>query len=72
MQSLLDLCEGSEIEPGAWVGMRCWEQAIINLVGAREAATAAAGKYGEKSDGRGVKEDSRDGVTVTIKSIKFD
>ena len=40
-QLLLDLCEGSERAPGAQVGMWWWELAEINLVGAREAATAA-------------------------------
>ena len=38
---LLHLCEGTERAPGAWVGMRWWEQAEINLAGAREATEAA-------------------------------
>ena len=37
-QSLLYLCEGSERAPGAQVGMQWWEQVVINLEGAREAA----------------------------------
>ena len=41
-QSLLELCEGSERAPGAQGGLRWWEQAGINLTGAREAAAAAA------------------------------
>ena len=45
-RSLLDLCEGSERALGARVGMRWWEQAGLNLVGAREAAEAAAERDG--------------------------
>ena len=45
-RSLLDLCEGSEWEPGAWMGMWWWDQAGINLVGAREAAAAVVEKDG--------------------------
>ena len=41
-QSLLDLCEGSERAPGAWVGMQWWYKSGINMAGAREAATSAA------------------------------
>ena len=41
-QSLLDLCEGSERAPGARVGMWWWEQATIDLAGAREVAAATA------------------------------
>ena len=41
-QSLLDLWEGSERAPGARAGIKCWEQAGINLSGAREAAGAVA------------------------------
>ena len=40
--SLFDLCEGSKKEPGARVGMRWWDQAGINLKGARKAAAATA------------------------------
>ena len=40
-QSLLDLCEGLESAPGAQVGMRWWEQAVLYLAGAREAAAVA-------------------------------
>ena len=45
-RSLLDLCEGSERDPGAWVGMRWWEQAGIDLAGAQEAAAAVAEEEG--------------------------
>ena len=45
-RSLLDLCEVSEWAPGALVGMRWWEQAGINMEGARESAEAAAGRGG--------------------------
>ena len=41
MQSLLDLYEGLERVPGAQVGMRWWEQVVIDLAGAQEAAAAA-------------------------------
>ena len=34
-QSLLDLCEGLERDPGAQVGMQWWEQEGIDLAGAR-------------------------------------
>ena len=44
MQSLLDLCEGSERSPGARVGMRWWEKVVVKRVGSREAATAVAEK----------------------------
>ena len=40
-RSLLDLCEGLERAPGARVGMRWWEQAGLDLAGAREAAATA-------------------------------
>ena len=43
-RSLLDMCEGSERAPGLRVGMRWWEQAGINLVGARKVAEVE--KYG--------------------------
>ena len=33
--SLLYLCEKIDRTPGEWVGMRWWEQAGIDLVGAR-------------------------------------
>ena len=32
-QLLLDLCEEEEVSSGAWVGIRWWEQADINLTG---------------------------------------
>ena len=38
-QSILDLCEETERTPGVWVGMPWWEQAGIDLAGARERAT---------------------------------
>ena len=41
-QSLLDLCEGSERAPGVRVGMRCWEQVVLDLDGAQETAASAA------------------------------
>ena len=41
-QSLLDLCEGSERALGARLGMRWWEQAVINLEGSREAVAGEA------------------------------
>ena len=41
-QSLLDLFEGSERAPGAWVGMQWWDQEGINMAGAREATASAA------------------------------
>ena len=48
-QSLLDLCEGSEWALGARVGMRWWEQARIDLAGAREVTAAATeGDGGEE------------------------
>ena len=50
-RSMLDLCEGSEKAPGARVGMRWWDQAGINLAGAREAAAAVA-----ESEEEGVEE----------------
>ena len=45
-RSLLDLCEGSERSPGGRVGMRWWEQAIINMVGVREVAAAEVERDG--------------------------
>ena len=42
MPSLLDLCEGMKRYMGERVGMRWWEQAGINLSGAREASAAEA------------------------------
>ena len=45
-RSLLDLCEGSERDPGARVGMRWWEQEVIDLAGAREATVAVAKEEG--------------------------
>ena len=41
-RSLLDLCEAAERKQGARVGMWWWEQAGIDLAGARETAVAAA------------------------------
>ena len=41
-RSLLDLFEGSERAPGAWVGMQWWDQVVINMAGARETVVAAA------------------------------
>ena len=45
-RSLLYLCEGSERVPGAQVGMRWWEQEVIDLAGAREATSAVAEEEG--------------------------
>ena len=45
-RSLLDLCEGSERAPGVRVGMRWWEQAEIDLAGAREAEKAVEEEEG--------------------------
>ena len=42
MRSILDLCVETERTPGARVGMRWWEQACIDLTGARERAAGAA------------------------------
>ena len=38
---ILDLFEAAERKRGGWVGMRQWEQEIIELAGARETAAAA-------------------------------
>ena len=40
-QSLMDLCEATERNKGAQVGMWWWEQAVIYLVGARDTASIA-------------------------------
>ena len=40
-RSILDLCEGTERAPGAWVGIRWWDQADINLAGTRENMAAS-------------------------------
>ena len=45
-RSLLDLCEGSERDHGAQVGMWWREKAGIDLAGAREAAAAVGGEEG--------------------------
>ena len=48
-QSLLDLLEGSEREAGSQVGIWWWEQVVLDLAGAREAAAATAeGDEGEE------------------------
>ena len=54
-RSLLDLCEGSERAPGMQVGMCWWEHTRINLMRAREAVAAAAGRYGGEERRRGSK-----------------
>ena len=41
-RSLLDLCEGSERDPGTRVGMQWWEQVGIDLSGETEEAAAVA------------------------------
>ena len=43
---ILELCKGTERKQGAWVGMRCWEWAGLDLEGAMEMAAAA-----EEEDG---------------------
>ena len=45
-RSLLDLCEGSDRDPGAQFGMRWWKQEVIDIAGAREAAAAVAEEEG--------------------------
>ena len=46
-----DMCEDTEITPGVQVGMLWWEQADIELVGARDRAVVAADADGNE-DGR--------------------
>ena len=36
MQLILDLCNVAYINQGAWLGLRRWEQAGIDFMGARE------------------------------------
>ena len=48
--SLLDLCEVTERKTGARVVMRWWEHAVLDLVGARESAAAAAEAYEERME----------------------
>ena len=50
MRSLLDLCERPEKAPGARVGIWWWEQAGIDLAGAREAAVAAVAADGYEGE----------------------
>ena len=38
----MDLCKGAESNQGARVGMRWWEQTVLDMAGARETAEAAA------------------------------
>ena len=47
-QSLVDLFEVSKRSLGGQVGMRWWEQAVLNLAGAREAAEEVAERDGGK------------------------
>ena len=47
-RSILDLCKAAERKQGAWVGMQWWEQARIDLEGARERAMAAAAAEADK------------------------
>ena len=44
----MDLCKVVERKRGAWVGMQWWEQARIDLEGARERAMAAAAAEADK------------------------
>ena len=53
------------------VGMQWWEQAGINLAGAREAAAAAVEKYGGEELRGGIKEDSWYKAPENSTSIKF-
>ena len=46
MRSLLYLCEGSERDHGARVGVRWWEEEGIDLVGTQEAAAAVEEEEG--------------------------
>ena len=43
MQLILDLCKASYINQGAWLGLRWWEQAVIDLTGARETVVVEEG-----------------------------
>ena len=45
MRSLIDLCEGSERGLGAQVEIMWWEQLVIDLVGAWEAAVETEEGY---------------------------
>ena len=38
----MDLCEAAERKRREWVGIRSWEQARLDLAGARDMLTAAA------------------------------
>ena len=42
IRSMMELCEETEITPGAQVGMRWWEQAGIDVTRGRERVLAAA------------------------------
>ena len=49
--SLLYLCEGLERPLGAQVGMRWWEQVIIDMAGSQEAAAVERRGARDKSGG---------------------
>ena len=49
-RSLLDLYEGTYRAPGERVGMRWWDQAGINMVGARESTAATVEAEEDKVD----------------------
>ena len=49
-RSLLYLCEGSERDTGARVGVQWWEQVGIDLVGARKAAAVTATAEGDRGE----------------------
>ena len=66
MQSLFDLCEGSERAPGVQVEMQWWEQVGIDLEGAREAAAATEEGGGGEEGWREGKENSRGGAKVRV------
>ena len=52
-QSILDLCEGEVIRPGARVLRQWWEQTKIDWKGAREKATGRSGGAGVDGLGLG-------------------
>ena len=65
--SLLELYEELEWELGARVGIQWWEEAGINLEGAREAAVAATEKYWGEEWRRG----SKGGLPVRSNRSKY-
>ena len=49
----MDLCERSARRPGARVSLRCWEQAVIDLEGAKKRAAEVAKDSEWDSDSHG-------------------